>query len=304
MATSTASIIAHVNFPHYGNVGDSAIWLAEEAMIAARGNVYKVRLPTFAAAERFFQRNGAEAVTVILPGGGSFGSLWPYEHERRLRLMERFTTATFVQMPQSIHFFDDLLLRRTQDALRKVRHFTLFVRDRASLEFARLHLKCEVQLVPDSAFFLELAMPETVNRQRIHIIRGDREGRATDLHTSLDRYWTKDSKPIRRLTKCARWVSRVCPRTSLESMLYRRIADARLLKGVDLLASGQGIITDRLHAHILCVLLGIPHVIVDTEQGKIRNFLETWTGDVSYCTMVHDISRADAAMDNLLSSLA
>ena len=39
-------------------------------------------------------------------------------------------------------------------------------------------------------------------------------------------------------------------------------------------------ITDRLHGHILCVLLGIPHVILDNRYGKLSTYHRTWTAEV------------------------
>lgn len=36
-------------------------------------------------------------------------------------------------------------------------------------------------------------------------------------------------------------------------------------------------ITDRLHGHILCLLLGLPHVLLDNTYGKLKDFYDTWT---------------------------
>ena len=39
---------------------------------------------------------------------------------------------------------------------------------------------------------------------------------------------------------------------------------------VPTLRRGKVVITDRLHAHVLCLLLGIPHVLLDNNYGKVR----------------------------------
>ena len=49
------------------------------------------------------------------------------------------------------------------------------------------------------------------------------------------------------------------------------------MRGCRLLSRGHQVITDRLHAHILCLLMGIPHVVVDNNYGKLGSFLEAWT---------------------------
>jgi pyruvyl transferase EpsO len=42
--------------------------------------------------------------------------------------------------------------------------------------------------------------------------------------------------------------------------------------------------TDRLHAHVLSLLQGIPHVIEDNATGKVSAFHDTWT---NACTLTH-----------------
>jgi pyruvyl transferase EpsO len=53
-------------------------------------------------------------------------------------------------------------------------------------------------------------------------------------------------------------------------------ARLRVRFGCQLLGSARVVITDRLHAHILSLLLGIPHVILDNNYGKLRHFCDTW----------------------------
>lgn len=43
------------------------------------------------------------------------------------------------------------------------------------------------------------------------------------------------------------------------------------------LQRGRVVVTDRLHGHILSVLLDIPHVIVDNKQQKLSSYYKTWT---------------------------
>jgi pyruvyl transferase EpsO len=40
------------------------------------------------------------------------------------------------------------------------------------------------------------------------------------------------------------------------------------------------VVTDRLHGHILSVLLGIPNVLMDNSYGKNQSFYATWTQDL------------------------
>jgi exopolysaccharide biosynthesis predicted pyruvyltransferase EpsI len=58
-----------------------------------------------------------------------------------------------------------------------------------------------------------------------------------------------------------------------------------------LLSSGRVVITDRLHAHLLCLLAGIPHAVLDNSYGKLGGFLDRWTGEAA------GVYRADSTED-------
>jgi pyruvyl transferase EpsO len=53
---------------------------------------------------------------------------------------------------------------------------------------------------------------------------------------------------------------------------------------VRLLAAGRRVVTDRLHGHILCLLVGIPHCLYDNSYGKNREFYRAWTSSSDFVT--------------------
>ena len=76
------------------------------------------------------------------------------------------------------------------------------------------------------------------------------------------------------------------------SMMYPALARRRLRRGVRVLSTGRVVVTDRLHGHILALLLGIPHVVTDTAQGKISAFVEAWTADSNLVRTARDFPSA------------
>src|SRR5262249_47886968 len=58
---------------------------------------------------------------------------------------------------------------------------------------------------------------------------------------------------------------------------YDPLAEERLARGCGILSGGRVVVTDRLHGHVLCLVLGVPHVLLDNSYGKVRGFYETWT---------------------------
>jgi pyruvyl transferase EpsO len=64
---------------------------------------------------------------------------------------------------------------------------------------------------------------------------------------------------------------------SLLVRTYGPLAKRRLRRGLRVLARGRVVITDRLHGHILSLMMGVPHVVLDNTYGKISSFHRTWT---------------------------
>lgn len=51
-------------------------------------------------------------------------------------------------------------------------------------------------------------------------------------------------------------------------------------------------ITNRLHGHILLLLLGIPHILLDNSYGKISGYHSTWTSGCSLARRAGSIEEA------------
>jgi pyruvyl transferase EpsO len=111
-----------------------------------------------------------------------------------------------------------------------------------------------------------------------------------------------DFKWLRRLSICRASLAkpaRSFDRNYQRGRYYRALAAHRLARALGVLASGRMIITDRLHGHILCLLLGIPHIVFDNNYGKLGRFIETWTAD---CGLVERASNLAKALDSWKST--
>jgi pyruvyl transferase EpsO len=85
---------------------------------------------------------------------------------------------------------------------------------------------------------------------------------------------------------------RLLSRLGLARGLMTTVAAQRLRFGAQMLGRSDVVVTDRLHGHILSLLLGKPHVVLDNSYGKVRSFFETWT---SAASVAHWASSADDA---------
>ncbi|MGH9885967.1 MAG: polysaccharide pyruvyl transferase family protein [bacterium] len=292
-----AGPVALLDFPNYGNPGDSAIWLGALSCLSSLGfapPVYTSESRTFD--ERMLRR-ALPAGTILLTGGGNLGDLWPEAQLFRERVLRAFPDHAIVQLPQTIHFSDPTMLARARSAFRAHPNFTVLVRDARSLRTATDYLECRAALSPDLAFALApgtepaLAPERTGTRaDTLHLLRKDHESRgleALDARGSVD-WTTDDPRPItlfaRRLgdyliaARSAREPS-LGERAAQQTLAacYTSLARHRLRRGCRLLRSSRVIVTDRLHGHVISLLLGIPHIVLGDRHGKLHGFVDRWT---------------------------
>lgn len=257
---------ALVDFPDHANVGDSAIWLGEITLLHAVGAgtpAYVCRWDDFDEAAL---RAACPEGPILIHGGGNLGDIWPHHQRFREYLLERFPDRPIVQLPQSIHFRDPA--HRTRFAAQAGRHpdFHLYVRDQPSQMLAERHVDCPVTLAPDSAFGLgPLPRPGAAECRHLLLLRTDTERAERDdtpllaLPGAVVRDWLEEA-PVTAPDPTER-------------------ARQRVARGLNLLALGETVVTDRLHGHILSLLLGIDHVVLDNDYGKVGAYIAAWTRD-------------------------
>jgi len=291
---------AILDFPDYSNVGDSAIFLGELALLGAIHDCE----PSYVCS----MRSHTEQIDTKFPdgplylqGGGNFGDLWPAHQDFRENMLRRYPRRKIIQLPQSIHFNTTEALDQCAFAIDKHDDFTLLVRDEESFDLAQRKFNCPVLMCPDSAYALG---PLTRTREATHpvlcMLRTDNEGALThEQHTEITTYgpiqdWVNDTpnmklKRDRLLEKTA--MKAPFSRTMLQPTLgriYEKWARERMDRGIAQLSAAQFVITDRLHVHILCTLLGIPHIIFDNNYGKISRHINAWPKS-RQANVVHDM---------------
>jgi len=284
---------ALVDFPRHANVGDSAIWLGERALLTELGAdvVYVADLHTFSETDLTERLPHG---TILLHGGGNLGDLWPHHQKLREQIIRAFPGHRIIQLPQSVHFGDPASLHWAREIFDAHPDLVLLLRDHRSLLTARRAFRAPSMLCPDSALALSrLPRSPRPGHRILWLSRTDHEAAhhpepdlAADVHRTD---WTgqegADNAWIAALQTVARDLQAPstdrCPGVTSHPMgelirLYDRHAALHLLRGCRLLTSAQAVVTDRLHAHLLCLLLGLPHVVLNDRHGKVRSYWQTW----------------------------
>ena len=298
---------ALVDFPNYSNVGDSAIWLGQVQIMCDMGlgrPSYVSEISDFCAKDlmRFCPKG-----PIYIIGGGNFGDIWPEHQDFRIFLLKNFKDRPVVQFPQSIWFRDMANIRATKEAIASHGNFTMFVRDRNSLEFAQEHLGCPAILAPDAAFGMgHIDRPHTPCLDTLFLLRTDKEKRAIDWPdlgqqsaSSIVDWLEERGRPLRIAGIEHKIRSRIGDPAFARFHYFQRLATIRLQRGLALLSKGRVVVTDRLHAHVLSFLMDIPHVVLDNDYGKVSSFIAAWTSGSDLVATANDPDEALRLKDRL-----
>ena len=264
------------NFAAFENKGDPAITVGELNLIKKLGIELVFHCPitrcdnvTVKNAKVLSRKYSTKELVILMQGGGNVLS-YLYEDYNRERVLDNFPDFQVILFPQSIwHNASDTETKYFQHVYSKHKHLTFLYRDRNSYNLGkRLFPRVKCYLMPDMAFDIG---PTQRFMQPTHDIlwlkRNDKESVSYKIPvTEVQKYDVIVND----------WWFWKTPKGSSQ------LEDAYLMaaNGMMFIQRGRVVITDRLHGHILCVLLGIPHVVIDNVNKKISSYMQSWTGGI------------------------
>lgn len=307
-----------LDIPTHMNVGDSLIWQGEREFLKSLGTQVLTEADYDSWDPSLLQQVPPETV-VLLHGGGNFGDLWPRFHNFRLEVITAAQRHRVIQLPQSIHFENEAAVDRTRSVLASHPDLILLLREDQSLrKAAALFPDVRTEFMPDMALGIKVNPAYDSSGGRVALLRGDHE-RAFDLAplartlgaevrdwgdtASRPQSWRLSRIP-RRLQ---RGIAEVSPRTGnllspWVQASYRRMRRMNLDNGIRALEGTSLVITDRLHAHILAGLMGIPCIVFDNNYGKISSVFDATTGQFADAHLARDAEHAEALAAELLGA--
>ncbi|MFN7225433.1 MAG: polysaccharide pyruvyl transferase family protein [Paracoccaceae bacterium] len=279
-----------LDFPEHWNIGDSAIWAGEIALL----NRLFARGPDHVSHHRHDPNEPGRVLgedrILFLHGGGNFGDIWTTYHSYRAAVIRRHPHHRIIQLPQSIQFNDVSNIEETKRVLGSHPDYHLMVRDHESYALATQYFNCPVYLTPDSAFGIDMSQVSRVIQSEgiLGLLRTDKEARSDAkegcryFEKCLIGDWNKLPKPVVFGDKVMRRLFRspiLGGVQGLRTAVFNAMATARVNLGFAQLDRAEVVVTDRLHGHIMSTLLGKPHVVIDNYYGKIARFIDAFGKD-------------------------
>lgn len=305
---ATRAPYALVDYPNYANAGDAAIWLGTAKALRELNG----RAPAYTATVSGFSARACRAAvgggTVYMLGGGSFGDLYAKHHTARLAVIASMTENPTVLLPLSIAVRDDDAALNAMTARVCAAHpqLTMLAREEMSRQGLAARFGMKAALCPDLSLMLDAGHTGGAGGGIVAILRQDDERRAAAVPapepgiTMLDWY---TAPAMRRANRRGKLALALTPASRLMDR-QNRVAQAKLGVALSLIANADVVVTDRLHAHLLATMRGIPTIVIDNATGKIAAYLDCWTGGLPGVTRAACAKEAIAAARAMMKETA
>jgi exopolysaccharide biosynthesis predicted pyruvyltransferase EpsI len=287
--------------PRHWNLGDSFIWLGQKAVLDSLGlNLVYTCFDALCSKDFGNLSNVIRDGTIVIHGGGNYGDIYRFNNQLINKLLTRFPNNRVVQLPQSV-FYRKMNLA-VLDARMHFKHpnFFLMVRDQFSYDFMHKVFAENLTMLtqsapydtysdrivrcPDSAITIGPVLPNCEpDLDVVYLSRRDTEKvfNTTSMRSLLDGAnltyvvmdWMADWRRVFKMP-----LTQALPSSLAEFPLFR------LHAANNMLCRGRVVLSDRLHASILALLMGRPFVGVDNVYGKMGRVVQMMFQDESFGT--------------------
>lgn len=277
--------------PEHANTGDYLIAKAVREYLREYFQDYRIMEVTGPA----FLENRDNIVaqisrldTILVMGGGFFGSLW-LDGEVIKTALQQFPDNKIVVLPQSLYFEDNGHGNKMKAEMQKIvcnhRNLTICYREKISLRRGKeLFGKRIPQYVfPDMALFLKMI---EINKER--------KGILLCLRTDEESIFMGEQR--KQIAEAAALTGNEISETSMrwQHMITPEEADEILQKKLRQIAGAKLVVTDALHCVIVCALTGTPCIALPSSTGKTKGVYQ-WIKELPYIKYI-DVDNSAACI--------
>ena len=283
-----------IDLPYHGNVGDILIWEGELSFF----KTIKINLISQTSCYTFQFSDLSTDITICIHGGGNFGDLYPESHDFKKKVIEKYPNNKIVIFPQSVWYENKDLIKADSDIFSKHKDLHICARDKFSYDFLVNNFSSNnIYLVPDMAFYIHNivkgAVQEPKDNRVLYIKRLDKELKepANIINSPYDErdwpYFEGKGNIHRLIFGLARRINKIKIKRIrsllallIDVLMNNIIRDQLIKQGVILLKPYKKILTTRLHAMILGILLDKDVVAFNNTTKKISAYYNTWLTDL------------------------
>lgn len=286
--------------PEHGNIGDSAIIIAEKEFFRKYfpGRTV-VEIPQGLdrpVAARLGAVHGDDSV-ITVPGGGFLGNLWLPANYVQKNYLENFPDRRIVLFPNTIFFEEKDGWRReiaeTRAAYRAHPNLHVFIRDK-SIDFLKKEILGEdsprAHGAPDIVLSLDRSAPKFERAGVLLCFRADKEKVLPDAAVA---------ELEARLRERGERASRTD--TVVPYGVPAEVREFEVERKFDEFRRARLVITDRLHGMIFAAITGTPCIALNNSSGKVEGVWSLWLRHLDYVKFVREAAEIPALLDAMLA---
>jgi pyruvyl transferase EpsO len=278
--------ILYIDYPVHLNIGDLLINLGAEQFF--KDNCMKIWRRYYLLDVPKSIPGVDDSVVFLMHGGGNFGDIYDLHQSMREDLLARYPRNRFIFLPQTVHFNDIAEERRSLGSMAAHSNARFYGRDVRSFEILKRNGIPDVGMLPDMAHQLWGVIEPSCSPESdepFYLIRKDRETKGKHASNMVpENVQTVDWDDI--VTLGNRCMSRVARRfmrrqSRLQgpfdnSQIWYPVRDRAVRDGIRSVSKHKEVISDRLHAMLLGLLLKRRVLAMDNSYGKVSVYADTW----------------------------
>lgn len=282
--------------PVHGNAGDHLIALAEKQFIEQKFKEYKFIDFTMLFSD-LFRKTIKKSITdddvILISGGGWLGTEWPHNEIFVREIIREFQNNLIVILPQTVHYgFINTFLEEGKAVYEKHKKLIFCLRDEKSLEFVNHNFKetFKTMLLPDFALLYkgtEVGVTKDADVVKMCFRQ--------DVEKVLSQEELNDIKSVVK-DKFDCYAEFDTVKHAIIPLYRRRKFVEQTLREV---REAKLVITDRLHAMIMCAMMGTPCIAYDNSSGKVHNVYK-WIDKLDYIHIARRDEKISDCIDKVL----
>ncbi len=237
---------------------------------------------------------------IVMQGGGNMGDVYPTNERIRRKVFGTFPYNCIIVFPETVYYTKTKQGQYEQLASQKiysdVKNLILCAREKESFcKMKALYPSSKVILVPDIVCSMKMPIIQSESRNGASLFfRTDGEKAVTEeINKSVIEELERRDITCRYRDMIYNSNRGYSGKANRHAIIRTKLLEIR---------GSKIVVTDRLHAMILCVMTGTPCVVFCGYNHKIPSTYETWFRDVPYVRLVAAEEEIGKAIDEVMSA--
>ncbi len=283
------------NTPIHGNIGDHAIYVAENKMLSElypKKRIISIPTNIIERFAKIIHSNIKNQETIYITGGGFLGNLWMCEEDMVRKIIKIFSDKRIIIFPSTVFFTDDEYGRKELENSKIIyeshENLHLFLREKYSYNFVKNNFNLKnIYLVPDMVLYLKRFEHNNNNNTISICLRSDKE-KIEDYSETINKILKKYDFNINNTSTIIN--NNIIGFNKSKNCVYNKIKE---------FSNSKMIITDRLHGMVFAYLAKTPCIVVESKSYKLKGVYE-WIKSCNFIVFSNK-SKIEENIDTLLS---